>query len=130
MCCQMSGTTVADGPVVHPRRSARTLKIHFTEPVTFEFSGSSPTRRSAPEAGRSTLGLRRCSLLHRTVRSVDLCFLQCSCPRVTLVPRTVRCKGPDGPRVGVFPKKLLLSRIIYGIPDSRFRIVVDELMCL
>jgi hypothetical protein len=39
-----------------------------------------------------------------------LVFLQCSCPRVTLVPRTVRRKGPDGPRLGVFPKKLLLSR--------------------
>jgi hypothetical protein len=26
----------------------------------------------------------------------------------------------------VFPKKLLLSGIIYGIPDSRFSIVVDE----
>jgi hypothetical protein len=70
----MSGTAVADGTVVHPGRSARTLKIHFTEPVTFWFSGSSPTGRSAPEAGRSALGLERCSLLHQTVRSVDLCF--------------------------------------------------------
>jgi hypothetical protein len=26
-----------NGPVVHPGRSARTLKIHFTEPVTFGF---------------------------------------------------------------------------------------------
>jgi hypothetical protein len=65
MCRQMSGTAVADGPVVHPGQSARTLKIHFTEPVTFGFSGSSPT-------GRSALGLGRCSLLHQTVRSVDL----------------------------------------------------------
>jgi hypothetical protein len=46
------------------------------------------------------------------------------------VPRTVRRKGPDGPRVCVFSKKLLLSGIIYGIPDSQFRIVVDELMHL
>jgi hypothetical protein len=46
------------------------------------------------------------------------------------VPRMVHRKGPDGPRLGVFPKKLLLSRIIYAIPDSRFRIVVDELMHL
>ena len=37
----MSGTAVADGPAVHPGRSARTLKIHFTEPVTFGFSGFS-----------------------------------------------------------------------------------------
>jgi hypothetical protein len=26
-----------DGPTVHPGRSARTLKMHFTEPVTFRF---------------------------------------------------------------------------------------------
>jgi hypothetical protein len=32
----------------------------------------------------------------------------------------------DGPRLVCFSKKLLLSGIIYGIPDSRFRIVVDE----
>jgi hypothetical protein len=44
------------------------------------------------------------------------------------VSRTVRRKGSDGPRLGDFPKKLLLSGIIYGIPDSKFRIVVDELM--
>jgi hypothetical protein len=46
------------------------------------------------------------------------------------VSRTVRCKGPDGPRLVCFSKKLLLSGIIYGIPDSRFRIVVDKLMHL
>jgi hypothetical protein len=32
----------------------------------------------------------------------------------------------DGPRLVCFSKKLLLSGIIYGIPDSRFSIVVDE----
>jgi hypothetical protein len=42
------------------------------------------------------------------------------------VSRTVRPKGPDGPRLVCFSKKLLLSGIIYCIPDSRFRIVVDE----
>jgi hypothetical protein len=31
----MSDKAVADGPAVHPRRSARTLKMIFTEPVTF-----------------------------------------------------------------------------------------------
>jgi hypothetical protein len=31
---------------------------------------------------------------------------------------------------GCFSKKLLLSGIIYSIPDSRLRIVVDELMHL
>jgi hypothetical protein len=74
----MSDKVVVDGPVVHPGRSARTLKLHFTEPVTFGFLWFSPTGQSAPEAGRSALGLGRCSLLHRTVRSVDLCF--CSIP--------------------------------------------------
>jgi hypothetical protein len=42
------------------------------------------------------------------------------------VSRTVRRKGLDGPCLVCFSKKLLLSGIIYGIPDSRFSIVVDE----
>jgi hypothetical protein len=46
------------------------------------------------------------------------------------VSRTVPRKGSDGPRLVCFSKKLLLSRIIYGISDSRFRIVVDEHMHL
>ena len=70
----MSDKAVADGLVVHPGRSTRTLKIHFTEPVTFGFFWFSPTGRSAPEAGRSALGLGRCLLFHRTVRSVIVCF--------------------------------------------------------
>jgi hypothetical protein len=40
---------------------------------------------------------------------------------------------PQGPRRSArrcFTKKLLLSGIIYGIPDSRLRIVVDKLMHL
>jgi hypothetical protein len=37
MCHQMSDKEVADGPVMHLGRAARTLKIHFTEPVTFGF---------------------------------------------------------------------------------------------
>jgi hypothetical protein len=75
---QMSDKAVTNGPVVHPGRSVRTLKIHFTEPVTFGFFWFSPTGRSAPEAGRSVLGRGWCSLLHQTVRSVDLCL--CSVP--------------------------------------------------
>jgi hypothetical protein len=31
----MSDKVVADGSAVHPGRSTRTLKMHFTEPVTF-----------------------------------------------------------------------------------------------
>jgi hypothetical protein len=46
------------------------------------------------------------------------------------VPRTVCRKGPGSPRIGEFPKKLLMSGIIYGISDSRLRINVDELMHL
>jgi hypothetical protein len=57
-----------------PRTVRGDAKIHFTEPVTFRFFGSSPTGRSAPEAGRSALGLGWCLLFHRTVHSVDLCF--------------------------------------------------------
>jgi hypothetical protein len=59
-------------------RAPRTVRedaiIHFTEPVTFGFFGFSPTGRSAPEAGQSARGLRRCLLFLRTVRSVDLDF--------------------------------------------------------
>jgi hypothetical protein len=34
---QMPDKVVAVGPAVHPRRSARMLKMNFTEPVTFGF---------------------------------------------------------------------------------------------
>jgi hypothetical protein len=34
---QMSDKAVADDPVVHLERSARTLKMNFTEPITFGF---------------------------------------------------------------------------------------------
>jgi hypothetical protein len=33
----MSDKAVAYGLAVHPERSARTLKMYFTEPVTFGF---------------------------------------------------------------------------------------------
>jgi hypothetical protein len=33
----MLDKVVADGPVVHHGRSARTLKMHFTEPIIFGF---------------------------------------------------------------------------------------------
>jgi hypothetical protein len=69
---------LTDGPVMHPGRSARTLKMHFTKPVTFGFSGFSTGRRSMPEAGRSVLGPGQCSLLLRIIRSIIVCF--CSVP--------------------------------------------------
>jgi hypothetical protein len=37
LCRQMSDKAVTDGLAVHPGRSARTLKMIFTEPVTFGF---------------------------------------------------------------------------------------------
>jgi hypothetical protein len=118
----MSDKAVADGPVVHPGRSAWTLKIHFTEPRTFAFFWFFTT-------GRSALGLGRCSLLHRTVRSVDLCFW--SVPvRGSLGVTGGPPQGPGRSALRCFSKKLLLSGIIYGITDNRFRIVVDELMHL
>jgi hypothetical protein len=39
-------------------------------------------------------------------------------------------QGPGRSAHMCFSKKLLLSGIIYGIPDSRFRKVVDKLMHL
>jgi hypothetical protein len=39
-------------------------------------------------------------------------------------------QGPGRSAHRCYPKKLLLSEIIYGISDSRLRIVVDELMHL
>jgi hypothetical protein len=48
--------------------------IHFSEPVTFGFFGSSPTGRSALEAERSARGLGQSLLFLWTVRSVDLDF--------------------------------------------------------
>jgi hypothetical protein len=71
---QMLDKAVADGLAMHLGWSARTLKMSFTEPVTFGFSGFSMAGRSAPEARRSALGLGRCSLFYWTVRSVNLCF--------------------------------------------------------
>jgi hypothetical protein len=39
-------------------------------------------------------------------------------------------QGPGRPSLRCFSKKLLPSGIFYGIPDSRVRMVVDELMHL
>ena len=89
-------------------RAPRTVRedaiIHFTEPVTFEFFGSSPTGRSAPEAGRSARCLGRCLLFHQTVRSRDMCFcigsvrgsFRC-CGRSAAKARMVRA-WPDFPK--------------------------------
>jgi hypothetical protein len=80
-----------------PRTFRADAKIHFTEPVTFGFFGSSPTGRSAPEAGRSARGHRRSALLLRTVHSADSDFCIGSvrgsswwCGRSAARARTVR----------------------------------------
>jgi hypothetical protein len=74
MCRQVSDKGSRGRSGRAPRTVREDAIIHFTEPVTFGFFGSSPTGRSAPEAGRSTHGLGRFLLSLRTVRSVDLGF--------------------------------------------------------
>jgi hypothetical protein len=58
MCRQMSDKGSRGRSGRAPRTVHEDAIIHFTEPVTFGFFGSSLTGRSAPEAGRSALGLR------------------------------------------------------------------------
>jgi hypothetical protein len=109
-----------------PRTVREAAIIHFCEPVTFVFFGSLPTGRSAPEAGQSARGPRWSALFLWTVRSADLDFC------IGSVRGSSWCCGLSAARARtvhawpVFSKKLLLSGIIYGIPDSRFCIVVDE----
>jgi hypothetical protein len=75
-----------------PRTAREDAIIHFTEPITFGFFGSSPTGRSAPEAGRSARGLERCLLFLRTVRSIDLDFC------IGSVRRSSWCRGRSAAR--------------------------------
>jgi hypothetical protein len=95
-------------------RAPRTVRedaiIHFAEPVTFGFFGSSPTGRSAPKPGRSARGLGRCLLFHRMVRSRDMCFCIGSvrgsfrCRRRSAAKaRTVRA-WPDFPKSFSYPE--------------------------
>jgi hypothetical protein len=92
----MSDRAVADGPVVHPGRSVRTLKMHFTEPVTFGFfvfqrSDGPRLRPDGPclvsDGARFSFG--QPVMLTR----VFLVFLFEAHPGVA-----------DGPRIGDFPK--------------------------
>jgi hypothetical protein len=94
MCCQMSDKGSRGRSGRAPRTVHEDAIIHFTEPVTFGFFGSSPNGRSAPEAGRSApeagrsaRGLGRCLLFHRTVRSRDMCFC------IGSVRGSFRCRG-------------------------------------
>jgi hypothetical protein len=71
---QMSDKVSRGRSGLPPRTVREDAIIHFSEPVTFGFFGSSPTGRSAPEAGRSAQGHGRSFPFLRTVRSVDLYF--------------------------------------------------------
>jgi hypothetical protein len=91
----MSDKAVADGPVVHPGRSVRTLKIHFTEPVTFGFSGfhRSDGPRLRPDGPRLVSDGARFSI------------------RQSIVLTCVYA--------------VFLSEAHFGIPDSRVRMVTS-----
>jgi hypothetical protein len=72
-------------------RAPRTVRedaiIHFAEPATIGFFGSSPTGWSAPEPGRCARGLGRCLLFHRTVHSRNMCLC------IGSVRGSFRCRG-------------------------------------
>jgi hypothetical protein len=57
----MSHRAVADGLAVHLGRLERTLKMNFTEPGTFGFSGFQRANGPCLGTGRSELGPGRCS---------------------------------------------------------------------
>jgi hypothetical protein len=123
MCHQMSDKVVVDGPAVHPGRSARTLKMHFTEPLTFGFF----LVFQRPDSPRLVSDGARFSFRRPVVLTcVFAVFLFEAHPSVANGPP----QGPGRSAHRCFSKMLLLSGIIYGIPDSRLRIVVDELMHL
>jgi hypothetical protein len=127
---QMSDKAVVDGPVEHPGRSARTLKKYILlNPSPSSFSGfhRPDGPRLRPDSPRLVSDGAWFSIGQSVVLTcVYAVFLSEGHLGVTDGP-------PQGPRRSAcrcFSKKLLLSGIIYGIPDSRFRIVVDDLMHL
>jgi hypothetical protein len=117
----MSDKSVTDDPIVHPGRSTRTLKYILSNPSPSSVSGFSTTERSVPEAGRSTLGHGRCSLLLRTICSVNLCF--CSVP----VRGSPWCRRRSAARARTVRAYVFFQK---ASPVSRLRIVVDELIYL
>jgi hypothetical protein len=125
----MSGTAVADGPAVHPGWSARTLKFILPNPSPLGFSGSSRPDgpRLRPDGPRLVFDGTRFSIGRSVMLScVYAVFLSEGHPSVADGPP----QGPGRSALKCFSKKLLLSGIIYGILNSRFRIVVDEFMHL
>jgi hypothetical protein len=71
---QRSAVTAISTAILHLMRRQMSDKGSRGRPVTFRFFGSSPTGRSAPEAGRSARVLGRSLLSLRTVRSEDMGF--------------------------------------------------------
>jgi hypothetical protein len=92
MCRHMSDKGSRGRSGRAPRTVREDAIIHFTEPVTFGFFGSSPTGRSAPRAGRSARGLGQWLLFHRTVHSRDMCFC------IGSVRGSFRCRGQSAAR--------------------------------
>jgi hypothetical protein len=92
--------------------------IPFAQLVTFDLFGSAPTGRSTPEAGQSALGLGRCLLFHRTIRSVDMSFC------IGSVQGSSWCRGRSA--LSLFFQKASPVRKNLRYSDSRFRVVVDE----
>jgi hypothetical protein len=57
-------------------------------------------------------------------------FFMCSCPRLTQGVADGPPQGPGRSALRRISKTVLLSGIIYGIPDIHLRFDVDELMHL
>jgi hypothetical protein len=125
----MSDKAVADDSAMHPRWSARMVNMNFVEPVTFRCLWFSMGGWSALEVGWSELGPGRYSSLLETAHSRNVSFAKFLFEAHHGVADDPP-KGPHGPLTGEFSKKLLLSRIIYGIRDSRHRIEMVGLMHL
>jgi hypothetical protein len=104
--------------------------MNFTEPVTFGFflvlqQPDGPRLRSV--GPRLVSDGARFSI----ERSVVLtCIFAVFLSEAHLSVADGPPQGPGRSAHRCFSKRLLLSGIIYGIPDSRLRIVVDELMHL
>jgi hypothetical protein len=134
MCRQIVVKAVADGLAMHPGQSVRTLKMHLSNPLPSGFSGFSTSvfnERTVRAWGWTVRAW------FRTVVSASSNSPQCKCV-FCIVPMwgTPWCHGwptrrPRTAHTQVnFPKKLLLSEIIYGILENRHRIDIDELMYL
>lgn len=90
--------------------------MNFTEPNIFGFLWFSKGRWFVQRSQTVHVwsGLGQCSSLFGQSIVEVLIFTQF----LSEVSRTVRRKGPNGPHTSDFFQKVLLSRIIYAIPDN------------